>query len=40
VRRRVRIDVMDAVRPTVWRLLHRRRRDVDLVRALWQLHGS
>ncbi len=40
VRRRVRIDVLDAVRPTVWRLLHRRRRDVDLVRALWQLHGS
>ena len=40
VRRRVRIDVLDAVRPTMRRLLHRRRRDVDLVRALWQLHGS
>jgi hypothetical protein len=40
VRRSVRIDVLDAVRPPARRLLHRRRRDLDLVRALWQLRGK
>jgi tRNA threonylcarbamoyladenosine dehydratase len=40
VRRSVRLDVLDVVRPPAHRLLHRRRRDVHLVRALWQLHGS
>ncbi len=40
VRRSVRVDLLDAVRPASRRLLHRRRRDLDLVRALWRLHGS
>lgn len=40
VRRSVRIDALDAVRPPAHRLIHRRRRDADLVRALAQLHGS
>ena len=40
VRRSVRVDLPDAVRPASRRLLHRRRRDLDLVRALWRLHGG
>lgn len=39
VRRSVRVDALDVVRPASRRLLHRRRRDLDLVRALWRLHG-
>lgn len=37
VRRSVRVDLLDLVRPAPRRLLQRRRRDADLVRALWRL---
>lgn len=41
VRDSVRVDLLDAVRPGAFRLLHRRRRDVGLLRELWRLrHGG
>jgi hypothetical protein len=40
VRDSVRVDLLDVVRPAPWRLLHRRRRDVGLVRELWHLRHA
>jgi len=40
VRRSVRVDALDTVRPLAWRMLHRRRRDLSLALALWQDYGG